>query len=64
MALKRISPGLYYDEEKDQAHLVCDELLAEAGYAPTPRNVELVRKVARELFAEEFPGAAIIEDGF
>jgi hypothetical protein len=60
---EKIGPGCFVATD-GEFHIFADELLIESGYEPTEANLEMVRKMAHEAFAEKSPRTKIKEHGF
>lgn len=57
--MKRVAPGVY--DNNGTMHLVIDELLDDAGFEPTPENINAVECAAREYFDEQGIPVEVVE---
>jgi hypothetical protein len=60
--VKRLAPGMYLDEERNELHFSAPEMLEGYGYVDTPANREILLAEMRKTVAREFPGVPITEE--
>lgn len=55
--MKRIGPGFYIDEAKNELHVYCPEMLRHLNVKDTPENREQCMQIAARLLREKWPSA-------